>query len=68
MPIHLLLTDVVKANGGSSELIKVLNRLCAIASEDTHSRHVTCISTERESEIKNELASNAFRVASIDNH
>ena len=46
MPIHLLLTDVVKANGGSSELIKVLNSLGAIASEDTHSRHVTCIFME----------------------
>lgn len=58
---------VVKANGGSSELIKILNRLGAITSEDTHSRHVTCVSLERESEIKSELTPNAFRVASIDN-
>ena len=45
MPIHLLLTDVVKANGGSSELIKVPNRLGAIASEDTHHHHHHCYAT-----------------------
>ena len=67
MPVHLLLTDVVKAGGGSSEVVKILNRFGAIASEDTHSRLVTHVSSTREREIKSELTPNTFRVASIDN-
>ena len=41
MLVHVLLTDVIKAGGGPSESVKILNRFGAIASEDTHSRLVT---------------------------
>ena len=34
-----LLTDLVDAQGGSSELVRTLNRLGAIASADTHQRY-----------------------------
>ena len=44
-----------------------MNRFGAIASEDTHSRLVTHVSSTREREIKSELTPNTFRVASIDN-
>ena len=36
VPMHLLLTDLVEAHGGSSELIRLLNSVGAIASADTH--------------------------------
>ena len=48
MPLHALLTDTVKHYGGSSELIRVLNRVGAMASEDTHARLVTYVSGKRE--------------------
>ena len=67
MPMHLLLTDVIKQFGGSSELIKMLNRLGAVASEDTHGRLVTFVSAQREMKQKEELNSSAFKVASVDN-
>ena len=67
MPLHTLLTDVVKAGGDSSELVKSLNRFRAVASEDTHSRLVTSISSIREKEIQLEMTPDVFRLASIDN-
>ena len=36
MPFHVLLTDVIESYGGSSELIKLFNRLRVVASRDTH--------------------------------
>ena len=67
MPVHLLLTDVIKAGGGSSECVKILNRFGAVASEDTHSRLVTFVSSMRANEIYLELTPQAFRLASLDN-
>jgi hypothetical protein len=67
MPMHLLLTDVVKHHGGSSELIKVLNRVGAVSSEDTHGRLVTYISQQREKEMEAEFNPQAFKLASVDN-
>ena len=40
VPLHLLLTDLVEAQGGSSELVRLLNSVGAIASADTHQRYV----------------------------
>ena len=40
VPLHLLLTDLVEAQGGSSELVRLLNSVGAIASADTHQRNV----------------------------
>ena len=67
MPMHLLLTDVVKHHGGSSELIKILNRVGAVSSEDTHGRLLTFISQQREKEMETEFNPQAFKLASVDN-
>ena len=40
VPLHLLLTDLVESQGGTSELVRLLNSVGAIASADTHQRHV----------------------------
>ena len=40
-PIHTLLADTVEVCGGSHQLIKILNRLGATSSNDTHDRFVT---------------------------
>ncbi len=40
VPLHLLLTDLIDSQGGSSELIRILNRFGAVASNDTHRRYV----------------------------
>ena len=39
-PMHTLITDAIETCGGSSRLQKLLNRLGACASIDTHSRYV----------------------------
>ena len=67
MPVHVLLTDVIKAGGGSSECVRILNRLGAIACEETHNRLVTRVSSKRKNEILLELTSKECRLASIDN-
>ena len=40
VPLHVLLTDLIESQGGSSELIHLLNSVGAVASADTHQRHV----------------------------
>ena len=42
MPVHVLLTDIIKAGGGSSESMRILNRFGAVACEETHNRLVVC--------------------------
>ena len=39
-PIHTLLTDIIECCGGSSHLIKLLNRLGVYASSETHCRYM----------------------------
>lgn len=65
--MHLLLTDVIQHYGGSSELIKELNRVGAVSSEDTHGRLVTFISQQRGKEMEAEFNPQAFKLASVDN-
>ena len=48
MPVHALLTDVIKAGGGSSECVRILNRFGAVACEETHNRLVTRVSSTRQ--------------------
>ena len=38
-PLHVLLTDVLASHIGTQEKIKILNKLSAIASVDTHARY-----------------------------
>lgn len=40
IPLHLLLTYLIDALGGSSDLIRMLNKFGAVASNDTHRRYV----------------------------
>ena len=39
LPLHALITDALESNGGSTMLIKMLNRLGACSSADTLARH-----------------------------
>ena len=41
MPFHTLLTEATLCHGGTQELVKILNRVGAIASIDTHQRLLT---------------------------
>ena len=54
-------------HGGSSELIKVLNRVGAVSSEDTHGRLIIFISQQREKKMETEFSPQAFKLASVDN-
>ena len=68
VPLHLLLTDLVESQGGSSELIRLLNSVGAIASMDTHQRHVQlCVEKKCKRGILSELDMNNFTIVSIDN-
>ena len=48
-PLHTLLTDVVYSNGGTTELVQLMNRLGMISSEDTHARYVDYIASHSDS-------------------
>ena len=67
MPMHTLMTDVVESQGGSSVLVKVLNRLGVCSSADTlacfiqHKR-----STSDQHQFKH-ISKDAFTVVSADN-
>ena len=66
MPVHLLLTDLVEAHEGSSELIRLLNSVDAIASADTHQRYIQFqIERKHRSGILSELNMTNISVASI---
>ena len=47
MPFHSLLTEATLCHGGSHELVKLLNRVGAISSIDTHHRLATQVVEER---------------------
>ena len=62
------LADVVECCGGSTELIRILNRLGITASLDTLKRHIHRISEEgKKTGIEGLLVEKAFTVASADN-
>ena len=68
MPLHVLLTEPVLCHGGSLELVKVLNRVGAVASLDTCNRLATHVVQQRILRgIKPELCPNTLTVVSIDN-
>ena len=46
MPLHVVLTEAIICHGGSLELVRILNRVGAVASIDTNSRLATCIVEE----------------------
>ena len=69
VPMHLLLTVLVEAHGaGSSELIRLLNSVGAIASADTHQRYIQFkIERKHRSGISSELNMTNFSIVSVDN-
>ena len=68
MPLQYLLSDAILCLGGSTELVKILNRIGAVASLDTHNRVATCAVARRIANgIRAELTPQTFTVLSIDN-
>ena len=66
--MHILLADAIEANGGSKELIKVMNRVGAVASNDTLQRHIESVSIYRlQKGLTHELNLNALAILSVDN-
>ena len=68
MPMHTLITDVVESQGGSSVLVKILNRLGVCSSADTLARfiqHKQCTSDQNQFR---HMSRDAFTVVSADNH
>ena len=66
--IHDLIADMIEVCGGSRQLIRILNRLGCATSPDTHDRFVTQHAmAQRQSKIWDEISSNAFTIASVDN-
>ena len=57
-----------QANGGSKELIKIMNRVGAVASNDTLQRHIESVSVYRlQKGLTHELNLNALAIVSVDN-
>ena len=67
-PFHVLLADAVESNGGSTELITILNRIGVVCSVDTIKRVICYIFQERKEQgIKRLLFDTAFTIATVDN-
>jgi len=47
MPFQYLLADAILCMGGSTELVKMFNRLGIVTSLDTHDRIATAVVTQR---------------------
>ena len=68
MPLHVVLTEVIICHGGSLELVRILNRVGAVASINTNSLLATCIVEDRiKHGIRPQLQPHAFSIISIDN-
>jgi len=68
VPLHLLLTDLIDSQGGSYELIRLLNCLGAVASVETHRRYVQFqLEKKLASGILQSMDLSSFTVASVDN-
>ena len=68
MPLHVVLTEAILCHGGSLELVRIFNRIGAVASIDTNSRLATRIVQERLMHgIKPQLQPHMLSIISIDN-
>ncbi len=68
LAIHNVLADIVETNGGSRQLLKILNRLGCVSSPDTHDRFVSMhTQNTRETCVWTELVPSIFTTASADN-
>ena len=67
-PLHTLIADIVLTCGGSSRLVKFLNRLGICTSADKPNRYVTDrVKKQKEDGILSAYPDNAFTVVSTDN-
>ena len=68
MPFHCLLTEAILCHGGSQELVRILNRVGAVASLETNRRLATLVVQQRMSKgIIAEIHPKLLSVVSIDN-
>ena len=67
IPMHTLMTDLVESQGGSSVLVRVLNRLGVCSSSDTLARFVQFKRTAFDQHHFKHLSKDAFTLASADN-
>lgn len=68
IPLHTLIADTIESCGGSSYLIKTLNRLGVCSSADTLARFMQCKVQEREKRgPEHECVNNALTIISVDN-
>ena len=66
--LHHLVADTVEVNGGSRQLIRILNRLGTSVAADTHDRLVTDVAEKQKAKpLWSELSPDIFTVASTDN-
>ena len=64
----MLLTEAIFCNGGNTELVKILNRVGAVACADTCNRLATQVIKQRIKEgIKGSVNQGVFSIASVDN-
>ena len=67
-PVHILLADAVEVCGSSRQLLRILNRVGAVSSADTHDRFVTeKAELQKGKHIWDVLPSECFTIASADN-
>ena len=67
-PLHTLLADAIECFGGSTELIRIFNRLGVVTSKDTHARYVEHVVTQyEEGNHLKDVIKGRFTVASLDN-
>lgn len=66
-PLHLSLTDLVLRQGGTKELVTILNRFGATACNNTHYRFLKKLDEQRPMMLTRELHCDAFRVVTVEN-
>ena len=67
MPLHILLTEAILCHGRSLELVRIMNRVGAIASSEKANRLSTSVCERMRSGIAPELFTNTLTAASVDN-
>ena len=67
MPMHILVTDLIESQGGSTLLVQMLNRLGVCASADTLSRFIQHKVTTCDEYGMKHLTRDTFTVVSADN-
>lgn len=63
-PFHVLLADAIECNGGSTELIRIFNRIGAVSSVETLKRVIQSVSQEIKSQGVLSLLAVSWRICS----